>query len=100
MLLFITIHFLWVALLGYALDGIKEAINQPHKYFIEKNKAVVNVIELIGKGEYIKCVLDTKHTGDICHYIRIVINGELAYIVIKLRGKQYSFYIIVDKLKI
>ena len=40
----------------FTMTGIKEAINQPHKYFIEKNKAVVNVIELIEKGEYIKCV--------------------------------------------
>lgn len=84
----------------FTMTGIKEAINQPHKYFIEKNKAVVNVIELIEKGEYIKCVLDTKHTRDICHYIKIAINGEPAYIVIKQRGKQYSFYTIVDKLKI
>jgi hypothetical protein len=83
----------------FTTKGIKEAINQPHKYFIEKNKAVVNIIELIGKGEYIKCVLDTKHDMDICHYIKIVINGEPAYIVIKQHGKQYLFYTIVDKLK-
>ena len=83
----------------FTTKGIKEAINQPHKYFIEKNKAAVNIIELIGKGEYIKCVLDTKHAMDICHYIKIVINGEPAYIVIKQHGKKYSFYTIVDKLK-
>lgn len=80
----------------FTTKGIKEAINQPHKYFIEKNKAVVNIIELIGKGEYVGSAIDTKGRNRVYYYIQTQIGKEPSLIVIKKEENMNTFYSIIE----
>ena len=42
------------------VSGIKEWLNQPHKYYAEKNEALLNLPELLSKAEYLDSVVDPK----------------------------------------
>ena len=46
--------------INFSTKGIKEAINQPHKFYNEKNKAILNIVSLIKTSEYIRTDLATK----------------------------------------
>lgn len=42
------------------MSGIKEWLNQPHKHYIEKNEALLNLPSLLNDSEYLGSVTDPK----------------------------------------
>jgi len=86
----------------FSSQGVKEAINQPHRNILQKNELIRNIEDALITAEFVKS--ETDSTGDqnfIYHYFRTVIKEEDSYIVlreVKKEGKIY-FYSIVDKLK-
>ncbi len=85
--------------IGFTVSGIKEALNQPHKFIIEKNDAVKNIESLIKNAEFLKTDFDYKGRDFKYHYLKTKINNEDSYIVLRETQKETSFYSIVEKLK-
>ncbi|SNA87689.1 conserved hypothetical protein [Flavobacterium psychrophilum] len=83
----------------FTSTGIKEALNQPHKFILEKNKAVKNIESLIKDSEFVKSDKDSKGRSVEYHYLKTQINKEDSYIIIKYQENRNSFYSIVEKLK-
>ena len=88
--------------INFTYSGIKEAVNQPHKYILEKNQLIKSIESILPSATYIKSEGDK--TGDlnfIYHYLRIMINDEESFIVLKVIKKEGKiiFYSIVDKIK-
>ena len=86
----------------FTMNGIKEAINQPHKLYNEKNNAIFNIVELIKNSKYIKSTNEQKENPMIkqYHYFEIKIKNECSFIVIRERKDGVcSFYSIVEKCK-
>lgn len=81
----------------FTTTGIKEAINQPHRQFYYKNRAVADAKRLIENGEYVGNSIDTKGRNRRYHYIKTDIKGETSYIVIKEEEGRKTFYSIIDK---
>ena len=84
------------------MSGIKEAINQPHKFLKEKNEALKNIRELIRDGKYVKYAPDEKENPMVAgyHFIEIPVAGKKSYAVIReLLNGQQLFYSIVEKIK-
>lgn len=87
---------------SFTYSGIKEAINQPHKYIIEKNQIIKSIDSILPSAVFVKSEKD--RTGDqnfIYHYFRIMIHEEESFIVLKEIKKEgvIIFYSIVDKIK-
>lgn len=63
---------------------IKEWLNQPHKYYEEKNELLLDLKELFAKSEYIGSTRETgKHPGVINnHLFRTKIKDEISTIII------------------
>jgi len=79
---------------------IKEAINQPHNNILEKNKAILNIIDLIKKSKYIDFVLDTKNRCEGFYYLETNIKEEKSYIILRKEFTgEIKFYTITDKMK-
>lgn len=86
----------------FGAKGVKEALNQPHKNIQEKNTALMNIVELLERGEYISSKLDDKGNPMVLqyHYIKIDIYGIPSYAVIReMMDGSLVFYSIVEKLK-
>jgi len=83
----------------FTVTGIKEALNQPHKFIVEKNEAIRTIKKRIKEAEFIKTVKDSKGREIEYHYLKTSINNEDSFIVIKMEANRNSFYSIVDKLK-
>ncbi len=83
----------------FTVKGIKEALNQPHKHIIAKNKAIKRIDTLIKKAEYIRSGIDSKGRNIKYHYLKIFINNEPSFIVIKEEEGRNTLYSITDKLK-
>jgi hypothetical protein len=86
----------------FTLNGIKEAINQPHKFILKKNEFIKEIETALQNAEYIKS--ETDRTGElnfIFHYFRTSLNEEDSFIVLKEIRKEGKivFYSIVDKIK-
>lgn len=87
---------------GFNVTGVKEALNQPHKYISEKNEAVRNILSLLQEGEHVLTRTDDKGNPMVkqYHYIRIKIKEEDSYAVIReLVNGECNFYSLVEKLK-
>lgn len=87
---------------GFNVTGVKEALNQPHKYISEKNEAVRNIVSLLQNGEHVLTRTDDKGNPMVrqYHYIRIKIKDEDSYAVIReLVNGDCNFYSLVEKLK-
>lgn len=87
---------------SFTSTGIKEALNQPHKYLLEKNEAVRDIVELLENGTYIKYAPDEKDNAMVkgYHYIEILIEDKPSYAIIReLRSGDLVFYSIVEKIK-
>lgn len=85
----------------FTVSGIKEALNQPHKYIREKNEAVKNIQKLLKEATYIRSDADGKGREFVYHYLKTTIHQEDSYIVIRenTRNKLVDFYSIVEKIK-
>ena len=87
---------------SFTTTGIKEALNQPHKYIMEKNEAVRDIAGLLKTAGYIRFDPDIKNNQMVkgYHYFQILIKGEPSYVVIReLATGELVFYSIVEKLK-
>lgn len=88
--------------IGFNVSGIKEALNQPHKYLKEKNDALLKMPDLLRKAEYVRFDPDTKGNPMVkgYHYLKVRIAEEDSYIVVREleNGKRY-FYTIVERIK-
>lgn len=84
----------------FSVTGIKEALNQPHKHIIEKNEAVLNIVELIKAGKYVRTDKDANNKNLMFHYFKTSIANETSYIVIKedISKNVNYFYSIVDSI--
>ncbi len=84
----------------FSMTGIKEAINQPHKFYDKKNETIYKIVELIKNGEYVNFIKDTKKRSVGFHYLEITICAEPSFIVLKENfNGSVVFYSIVDRLR-
>jgi SPP1 gp7 family putative phage head morphogenesis protein len=83
----------------FTSTGIKEALNQPHKFIVEKNEAIRTIKKRIKEAEFVKTSKSIKGKDTEYHYLKTTIADEDSYIVIKTEENRSSFYSIVDKLK-
>lgn len=86
----------------FTSNGIKEALNQPHKFVRAKNEAVYNLINLLKDAEHVLERPDEKGNPMVMkyHYLRIRIADEDSFAVIReLVDGKCQFYSIVEKLK-
>ncbi len=86
----------------FTMNGIKETLNQPHKYVRAKNEALRDIVALLRNGEHVLEKVDDKGNPMVnkYHYIRIDITEEPSFAVIReLMDGRCQFYSIVEKLK-
>lgn len=86
----------------FTANGIKEALNQPHKYIRAKNEAIYNLIDLLKDAEYLMERPDEKGNPMVLkyHYLRIKISEHDSYAVVReLMDGRCQFYSIVERLK-
>lgn len=86
----------------FTMSGIKETLNQPHKYVKAKNEALRDIVALLKNGEHVLEKVDDKGNPMVnkYHYIRIDIANEPSFAVIReLMDGRCQFYSIVEKLK-
>lgn len=82
--------------------GIKEALNQPHKYIREKNEAIRNIKQIIHEAHRVLYRPDDKGKQMVVgyHYLEFELVGEKSYIVIReTKDGRLMFYSVVDKIK-
>ncbi|MFC4262460.1 phage minor head protein [Ferruginibacter yonginensis] len=86
--------------INFGMNGIKEALNQGHKFYEAKNEALLDIQNLIKNGTYIGSAEDSKNRVKLFHYVEVEIAANKSYVVIKETEKnEFHFYSIVDKIK-
>lgn len=86
----------------FTMTGIKETLNQPHKYVRAKNEALRDIVALLQEGEHVLEKVDDKRNPMVnkYHYIRITVAGKPSFAVIReLMDGRCQFYSIVERLK-
>lgn len=86
----------------FSVKGIKETINQPHKYIVEKNLTLFDIEEILQNAVFIKSMVDEKTpANNLFHYFEIQIKGENSYLIVKetQHDKKKTLYAIVDAIK-
>ena len=85
----------------FTMRGIKEAANQPHRHFLEKNEAVRNILNVAAESLYIGWRHDDTKRNYIYRYFQITLAGDDSFIVIRENTdtKLIDFYSIVDAMK-
>lgn len=81
--------------------GIKEAINQPHSHYLQKNEAITEVLWRFPLSEFVCEKPDPERPDYSYRYYRTEIECEDSYLVIRenwITG-LVDFYSIVDKIK-
>ena len=86
-------------LILFTTKGVKEALNQPHKFIKEKNEAIKDIKKLIQEAEFVKSNKDSKGRDIEYHYLKTKINNVDSFIVIKSQSGNTAFHSIVEKLK-
>ena len=85
-----TVHF--------TNNGIKEYLNQPHKYYFEKNQMIKDIQRIIESSEYKG---STIHKNRISHIFEIEINKDKSWIIANENDeKKIQFYSISDNEKV
>ena len=82
--------------------GIKEALNQPHKFIREKNEAIRDIQRIIRESHLVLYRPDDKGNQMVAgyHYLEFELAGEKSYIVIReTKDGRLMFYSVVDKIK-
>lgn len=86
----------------FTMTGIKETLNQPHKYARAKNEALRHIVALMQEGKHVLEKVDDKRNPMVrkYHYVRISVAGKPSFAVIReLMDGRCQFYSIVEKLK-
>lgn len=83
------------------VSGIKEAVNMPHKHYIDKNAAIERILSIAPDAQLVAELNDIKGRPFYFRYYKIQINGEDSFIVIRenLQNGIIDFYGITDSLK-
>lgn|GEM_PF-2564950 len=84
---------------NFGVNGIKETLNQPHDYYLEKNQAIYKAKQLVETGKYVRTDDDAKGRGWKWHYLQVDIADHPSYLVIRDIDGDKTLYSIVDKLK-
>ena len=82
--------------------GIKEALNQPHKYIREKNESIRDLERIIHISNRVLYRPDDKGNQMVVgyHYLEFDLAGEKSYIVVReTKDGRLMFYSVVDKIK-
>lgn len=80
--------------------SLKEILNQPHDFYIEKNQAVYALKNIMANAKFLKSAPDLSGKNKQFHYFKIVVKGKPSYVVVKetFSGEKIV-YSIVDKIK-
>lgn len=93
----------FAAKVQYSKKRLSKAISQPHAEQFEKNRAMLNVEELMKNATYVMSAPNAsawKTQVKQYHYLLVEINKKPSYIVLEeLNNGSVYFYSIVDKLK-
>ncbi len=82
----------------FTVRGIKETLNQPHKYIIEKNNVIKSILDILPKSEYKGITFYKDRTS---HIFEIEINGEKSYIIVNENNKkELLFHSITESNKV
>ena len=82
----------------FTVKGIKEYLNQPHKYYFEKNQMIKDMQRILKNSEY-KGV--TKFKDRISHIFEIKINNNKSWIIAnEYPGRGIIFHSISDSEKV
>ena len=83
------------------MKGIKETLNQPHKFKHQKNNAIYGIEKLLALSEFVKTINDIKGRPFLWHYLKIIIAENNSYIVIRedIQSGTKILYSIVDNIK-
>jgi hypothetical protein len=84
----------------FTSTGLKEALNQPHPAYNEKNLALLNIVKYINEAKYLGEVEDKKGNQMIkaYHYLEILIKNIESVIVIREKSNgETTFYTISIK---
>jgi hypothetical protein len=78
----------------FTVTGIKEYLNQPHRYYFEKNQMIKSIQNIIKYSEYKGF---TEYKGKISHIFEIRINEDKSWLIVNERedGKA-TLYSISD----
>jgi hypothetical protein len=81
--------------------GLKETINQPHQFPIEKLRAIYLLQEIIPMAEFVKMSEDKKTRPFRWHYLKIDIENKDSFLVIRenVFSSEKILYSIVDNIK-
>lgn len=63
--------------------GIKEWINQPHKYYLEKNEALLDVERILSDSKYLGCGTDVHDSSVTVHLFETEIKEESSWIIVR-----------------
>ncbi len=86
--------------ISFSNSGIKEAINQPHNHYHEKNLAIKDILILLEQAKYEGNAVDVKNRCLRFHYFKTTINNDESFIVVKENyDDTFKFYSIVDHIK-
>ena len=83
--------------------SIKEWTNQPHKHFIEKNRILLDIEEVMKKSEYKGAIDNYEKNPDVklSHIFQTSIKDDLTWIIIKeYKWRDFVLHSISDSKKI
>lgn len=69
--------------INVSMASVKEWVNQPHKWILEKNELILNIKEVIANSKYLGYGPDEHDPDIIMHLFEIVIHGEKSWIVVR-----------------
>jgi len=90
-----------VSNIGFSNGGLKEAFNQPHEEYYDKNLLILYMDTVIPKSEYLGfTTYRARDTIKGSHIFKILINDKPSYIIVREDdGGKRIFYSISDKIK-
>jgi SPP1 gp7 family putative phage head morphogenesis protein len=82
----------------FTTKGIKEFLNQPHKFYFEKNELIKDIRNVINNSEYKGVTSDLKNR--ISHIFEIEIKGEKSWVIVREDSNRFTLYSISDNKKV
>lgn len=83
--------------------GIEEMVNQPHKFYFAKMKAMSDIVDIVQNGKIVKKAADEKNNPMVNQYLYLEIeiaDGIKSYAIIReMKNGDYILYDIVQKIK-
>ena len=79
--------------------GIKEWLNQPHKYYREKNELLLRLVETFNKAQYLGPAMNKKLRPDVAsnHIFEIELCGEKSWIIVhEMKWGEFKVHSISD----